>query len=150
MQTCGDWKSVNHEIMKNIGTISLVLAAWLFAGCATQTATKTLTVFDNDKQINLVVGQPFMVQLASNPTTGYRWIYQQQGTAILEPVGEPRYLSGPAAIGMVGGGGTEYFMFKAKSIGQQTLKLEYLRPFERDVPPVQTVSYNLVVSGTGQ
>jgi inhibitor of cysteine peptidase len=135
--------------MKTIGSISLVLAAWLFAGCAT-TATKTLTVFDNDKQINLAVGQSFMVQLASNPTTGYRWIYQQEGTAFLEPVGEPRYQSGPAPIGTVGGGGTEYFAFKATNIGQQTLKLEYLRPFVRDVPPVQTVSYNLVVSGNGQ
>jgi inhibitor of cysteine peptidase len=136
--------------MKTVGTISLVLAAWLFAGCATTTATKTLTVFDNNKQINLVVGQSFMVQLASNPTTGYRWIYQQEGTAFLELVGEPRYQSGPAPVGTVGGGGTEYFAFKATNIGQQTLKLEYVRPFERDVLPVQTVNYNLVVSGNGQ
>lgn len=136
--------------MNTFGAISLVLATGLFAGCATQTTTKTLTVFDNDKQINLVVGQPFMVQLASNPTTGYRWIYEQEGTAFLEPVGEPRYQAGSAPIGMVGGGGTEYFMFKATNAGQQSLKLEYVRPFERDVPPVQTVSYNLVVAGKAQ
>ncbi len=136
--------------MKTAGIISLVLAAGLFAGCATHSNTKTLTVFDNDKQINLVVGQSFVVQLASNPTTGYHWIYRQEGTAFLEPVGEPRYQPSPAPAWTVGGGGMEYFVFKATNAGQQTLKLEYLRPFERDVPPVQTVSYNLVVSSQGQ
>lgn len=131
-------------------TISLVIAACLFAGCATTTNIKTLTAFDNNKQVNLVVGQSFMVQLTSNPTTGYRWIYQQEGTAFVEPVGEPRYQSGPAPVGMVGGAGTEYFTFKATSAGQQTLKLVYLRPFERDVAPVQTVTYNLVINSNAQ
>jgi inhibitor of cysteine peptidase len=136
--------------MKTFGTISVVLAVWLLAGCATTDTAKTLTVFDNNKQINLVVGQSFVVQLASNPTTGYRWIYRQEGTAFLEPVGEPRYQVGPAPIGMVGSGGTEYFTFKTTNAGEQTLKLEYCRPFERDVAPVQTVTYDLVVGGKGQ
>jgi inhibitor of cysteine peptidase len=135
---------------KTFGTFALVLAAMLLAGCATTTATKTLTIFDNNKSINLAVGQVFMVTLETNPTTGYRWDYQQEGTAFLEPLGEPRYQAGSAPVGMVGGGGKEYFTFRPSNAGQQTLKLDYHRPFERDVAPLQIVSYNLVVAGQGQ
>jgi len=88
--------------------------------------------------------------LEANSTTGYRWDYQQEGTAFLEPVGGPRYQAGPTPIGMTGVGGREYFTFRATNAGQQTLKLEYHRPFERDVAPVQTVIYNLVVGGKVQ
>jgi inhibitor of cysteine peptidase len=136
--------------MKTFGNLSLVLAALLFAGCATTTSTKTLTIFDNNKQINLAVGESFVVELEMNPTTGYRWDYQQEGNAILEPVGMPRYQAGAAPVGMVGGIGREYFSFRAANAGQQTLKLEYHRPFERDVAPLQTVVYNLVIGGKAQ
>jgi inhibitor of cysteine peptidase len=136
--------------MKAFRFLSFVLAAGLFAGCATTTTTKTLTSFDNHKQISLDIGQLFVVELEANPTTGYRWDYQQEGNAFLEPVGESRYQAGAAPIGMVGGGGREYFTFRAANAGQQILKLEYHRPFERDVAPVQTVIYNLVIGGKGQ
>jgi len=133
--------------MKTFGNLSLVLAATLLAGCATTTTTKNLTVLDNNKQVNLTAGQVFVVELEANPATGYRWDYRQEGNAFLEPVEAPRYQAGAAPIGMVGGGGREYFTFRASNAGQQTLNLQYHRPFEREVAPVQTVVFNLVVGG---
>jgi inhibitor of cysteine peptidase len=132
--------------MKLAGITSLVVSAVLFAGCATPT-TKTLTVFDNNKQINLTVGEMFVVALPTNPTMGYWWSYEQEGNAFLEQVGEPGYQTGSAPVGTAGGNGTEYYTFRASNAGQQTLKLDYVRPFVKDAAPVQTVSYDLVVGG---
>ena len=107
--------------MKTLGILSLVLAATLLAGCATTTTTNTLTVLDNNQQVNLTAGQLFVVELEASPTTGYRWDYQQEGNAFLEPVDAPRYQAGAAPMGMVGGGGREYFTFRAANAGQQNL-----------------------------
>jgi inhibitor of cysteine peptidase len=136
--------------MKAFAIFSFALAAGLIAGCATTPGTKTLTVFDNNKQVNLAAGQTFVVELEARPTTGYRWDYQQEGNAALELVAGPRYQADATPSSLVGGSGREYFTFRAANAGQQTLKLEYHRPFEPDVAPVQTVVYNLVVGAQGQ
>jgi inhibitor of cysteine peptidase len=133
------------KIMKNFVIIYLAVCASLLAGCASTTSTKTLTIFDNNKQISVTVGQVFVVKLSSNPTTGYRWRYQPEQTAILEQVGEPAYRNGASPIGNMGGGGTVFFTFKANNVGQQVLTFEYSRPFEKDVNPAQTATFNLAV-----
>jgi inhibitor of cysteine peptidase len=132
------------SVMKTFRIILLVLTALLFAGCATN-STKTLTEFDNNKHINLMVGQLFVVKLPSNSTTGYRWNYQNGDNAVIEMVGSPSFQIGSAPVGTVGGGSTEFFTFRAKSVGQENLKFEYSRLFGGGIAPEQTVSYDLVV-----
>jgi inhibitor of cysteine peptidase len=133
--------------MKTFKLLASALTALLFAGCATTNNTKTLTSFDSGKQATVTVGQVFVVELPSNPTTGFRWNYQQDGEPVVEQVGEPSYLLGPSPVGMMGGGGTETWTFRATKEGRETLRLEYARPWEKDAAPVQTIVFKLVVAG---
>lgn len=131
--------------MKNSKLSFVAFIGLLFAGCATSNSTLTLTSFDSGKQVILAVGQVFLVQLPSNSTTGYRWNEANKGEAAVKGVGEPSYIIGAAPIGMVGTGGTETWTFRAIKTGQETLRLEYSRPFEKDLAPAQTVAFDLVV-----
>lgn len=131
--------------MKTISLLSIALSSLLFAGCATTGSVKTLTPFNSDRQVTFAVGQVFMVELPANPTTGFRWTCRPEAESVVEQVGEPVFVNGSAPVGSMGGVGMDYFKFRATKAGQQTLKLDYARPWERDVAPAQTLSYELVV-----
>jgi len=133
------------DTMKMFRLLSFAFIGLLFTGCATTDLTQVLTPLDSNKQVTLKVGQVFEVELPSNQTTGYRWNYRSDGEAVVEKVGEPSYMLGSSPMGMVGGGGTEIWTFRATNGGRGTIRLEYARPWERDVAPVQTVVFKVVV-----
>jgi inhibitor of cysteine peptidase len=132
--------------MKTTNLLSYALMALIFTGCATsKTPTKTLTAFDDNKQLTVVVGQTFVVELPSNPTTGYRWNYRLAGGNVVEQIGEPFFQVGAAPVGTIGNGGTEYFTFRATQLGRQSLRMEYERSWEKDVAPAKIVNYEIIV-----
>lgn len=106
---------------------------------ATSTASGPAPVV-TEKQANTtvqaVVGQPFIVALQGNPTTGFTW----KATAVpafMAQVGDPVFVS-QGASGTVGAGGVQTFTFTVKSAGQGPLTMVYARPFEKNVPPAKT------------
>jgi inhibitor of cysteine peptidase len=46
---------------------------------------------------------------------------------------------------MVGAGGTEIWTFRAVRKGKTTLTLGYVRPWEKGIAPVKTVSWPITV-----
>jgi inhibitor of cysteine peptidase len=70
-----------------------------------------------------------------------------EGTgAVLAQLGEPIYRQAPQeGEDLVGVGGTETFRFEANGAGQTTLRLEYRRPWEEGVDPVETFAVEVVV-----
>lgn len=98
-------------------------------GCSSPGPT-TLGENDNGTAITAKTGQQVVVELPSNPTTGFMWVVAESGP--LTQVGEAAYES-PAKPGVVGAGGTETFTFKAERAGSGKLTLEYRRPWEKDV-----------------
>jgi len=113
----------------------------LLVGCATSQPAKTLTSLDSGQKVLLTVGQNLVVQLRSNPTTGYDWNERSVTESVLEKVGEPIFTQDSAPTGMVGVGGTEIWRFNATKVGQQSLIFDYARSWETNVTPAQSVSF---------
>ncbi len=93
---------------------------------------------DNGKRAHVPVGQWVLVRLSGNPTTGYQWQTAAVQGQSLRLMAEPQYVATPVKPGVVGSGGTYYFKFRALQPGLTTIKLSYLRPWQKDQPPLET------------
>jgi inhibitor of cysteine peptidase len=144
----------NHRTSYAIHTVVVALTFLLVvAGCAAKhAATSTppkakppivVSESDADKPIQLILGQTLQVRLASNPTTGYSWSVQQRPDQ-LELV-QSAYAADPQGRNMPGAGGHQTIEFVARSAGNGELKLEYRRPWEKNVAPARTFTASVVV-----
>lgn len=88
-------------------------------------------------------GEVLVVNLASNPATGYGWQVQRLDARILRPLNASEWV--PDTPGKLGGSGTEVLRFAAISKGQATLNLVYVRPWETDRAPAKTFSLEVNV-----
>lgn len=100
---------------------------------------------DQGSTVELEVGQTLVVELISNPTTGYSWQVLELDAGVLAQQGEPEYVEDSQSEGLVGAGGTETFRFEALLAGQTTLSLGYLRPWEENVDPIETFTITVTV-----
>jgi len=123
-----------------LATISLFLTLMAIAQNPAATAgaassTTTLTSHDDGRIITLAKGATLVVQLESNPTTGYSWAVKGN-TAPLKLVGSDSKPTDQS--GRMGAPSTQQFRFKAMETGTVTLKLIYRRPWEQNIAPVKT------------
>lgn len=116
-----------------------LLTAWA-AGCAAQSREYA----NPDVPIEVKAGQEFTIALESNRTTGYGWqLAEPLDENILKLVGS-EYRSS-ATTPLPGAGGKEIWTFKAVAPGKTTVSLKYVRPWEKNVPPIQTAAFAVVV-----
>lgn len=100
---------------------------------------------DNGSEVVLAAGQVLEVTLESNPTTGFSWQVSEVDGAVLAQVGEAVFQQAPTeGEQLVGAGGVETLQFAA-SPGETTLTLEYRRPWEKDVDPLETFTVQVTV-----
>ena len=100
-----------------------------------------LTDADNNKSIEVAVGQRIEIRLQGNVTTGYEWLLQPfPGSLELSD-----FSYAPAGKQMPGSGGVQSVGFIAKSPGSGDVKLEYRRPWEKDTPPARTFAIKITV-----
>lgn len=95
------------------------------------------------KKIEVSTGQEFNVRLKANHTTGYRWIVTQPPSESVVTFAWKLYNEPDNQ--MPGAPGEEIWGFKAVAPGTATLQLSYVRPFEKDAPPAQEATYQIVV-----
>jgi formylglycine-generating enzyme required for sulfatase activity/predicted secreted protein len=81
---------------------------------------------DSFEEVTTVVGEEFEISLESNPTTGYSWSLVEDLPDWLELVGTTYVATDP---GMVGGGGTQTWTFRATGSGSATLTFQYIQPW---------------------
>lgn len=122
----------------------VLLAITLMAGCASAAKGDpiVLTGKDAGKSIEVKVGDTIQVSLEGNPTTGYNWVMAPQDPAVLEQQGEAEF---KAVDESLGASGLITETFKAMKKGQTTLRLEYKRPWEKDITPEKTFEVTVVV-----
>ena len=87
---------------------------------------QSLTEADNERTVDLRVGESVRLTLPENATTGYRWTVDHFDREVVDPAGsEPHY-----AGGAVGSAGNVTFDFTAKKAGRGEVALKYWRHFE--------------------
>jgi inhibitor of cysteine peptidase len=87
-----------------------------------------LTAADSGKTLEVSSGDILSIQLAENPTTGYRWTLQTPDEQILEL----QSLEFSPANSGIGAGGQRTFTLQAKSPGTAHLQLKEWRQWEGD------------------
>ena len=103
----------------------------------------TASLTDSGGEASLLPGQPLVVRLPSNPSTGYGWSYTVVGDDVLRL----ESVSGatPSADGMVGVPGETVWSFRARGKGIAELNYVYARSWEKHAPPAKTFRLTVVV-----
>ena len=87
---------------------------------------QSLTEADNERTVDLRVGESVRLTLPENATTGYRWAIDRPDRDVVEEAGSEPDPSG----GAIGSGGNVTFDFTAKKAGNGEVALKYWRHFE--------------------
>ncbi len=121
----------------------LVLAVVLAVAGCTDHPLAPEPASDPSVPIQVEAGARFAIRLESNPSTGYSW-------RLARPLDERvvRALSSiyePPENPVPGAGGWERWLFAAVTPGRAQIDLEYVRPWETDVPPARTASFTVEV-----
>jgi inhibitor of cysteine peptidase len=113
-----------------------------------------LVAGDAGKTVEVVEGDGFAVRLDSNPSTGYEWeVIIDDGTGDGDGAGgagttavivTDRVFAGDAGD-LEGAPGTEIIRFEARSAGRSTVTLNYRRPWETDVDPIESLVFRIDV-----
>jgi inhibitor of cysteine peptidase len=116
--------------MKALSGTVVILAIFMIS-LPLAAAQKTLTEKDDEKLVNLGVGDKLIINLPGNYTTGYQWeVKEGYDDDVIKQKGKGEYQ--PEKTDLVGAGGIATFTFKAAGIGRTDLNLEYRRPWEKD------------------
>ena len=129
--------------MKRFIVPILILSLSVVIGCNNEKTNLNATASASGG-IETKVGANFVIRLESNPTTGYSWRTAEFASGIVELVSneyKPQNNSG----NIVGSGGTEIWTFKAVGKGKINITFEYVRPWEKDVPPIKKETYLITV-----
>jgi len=139
-----------------IAVFSLIVAlVLLFAGGIQPTQAQppspvneiTLTAQDAGRQVDLDKNHLLTLNLEGNPSTGYGWQVQRVNAQVLRQVGDIEFKPGS---GQIGAPGIQTIRFEGVAAGQTELTLVYGRPWEKDVPPLQTFSIQVQSLGAYQ
>ena len=93
--------------------------------------------------VTLTAGCRFTVRMHSNPTTGYGWQLTKPLDEKIIVLVTNDYIRPDTRL--VGVGGNEVWVFKAVGRGQTEIVLKYVRPWEKDQPPVETNVFKVIV-----
>ena len=101
---------------------------------------------DSGKLVRLEPGQQLVVQLNSNPTTGYQWrINETIDRAVLLP-DATRFSQTSAEKSRSEEVGTQYLRFVAQQPGRTNLSLVYTNPRSGDVPDTPRYKVEVIVA----
>lgn len=140
--------------MKPMPLLGLLLALSACAAAPAPTGTPEPAVLPDDGIVRpdgagpvaLKAGQVLEIALMANASTGYQWQVVSDGAPALArttgPATPPPMDTQPP---MPGAPGIARWWFRAEQPGNVTVKLEYRRPWEKDVPAAETAEYAVTV-----
>ncbi|MBT2295347.1 protease inhibitor I42 family protein [Pseudomonas fluorescens] len=109
----------------------------LLSACATPPKHNVTVEKLSQCPVQLTSGQNLILNLPSNPSTGYRWAIQDSAGGVLKALG-PEVYRNPEDAGIVGAAGVSTWRFQAFAAGTGRLRLTYQQPWAPEVPPVET------------
>lgn len=123
----------------------VLVAAALFAmpaWSAGQTLDATVYELGNaSTPIAENVGSRFLIELASNKTTGYSWAAGITGRSVTSEGSAYQASEGHA----MGAPGQQIFLFDASRKGTSTVTFSYRRPWEHGQSAAKTITFTIVV-----
>lgn len=125
----------------------LPLATLALLAACTNRAPSTLTLEQQSRYCDPLVlheGQEFNLRLPSNPTTGFRWVMNENAAPALKQLG-PEVYSTPEEADVVGSAGVSTWRFRAVARGEGRLALDYRRPWENTVPAAKRFDCRITV-----
>lgn len=93
----------------------------------------------SSQSITVKKDRNFVIDLKSNPTTGYSWALLKNIDKRFVRIMGSKYI--PYKTGFTGSGGKEIWTFKALSKGKTSLVFGYKRSWEKDIPPIETKKF---------
>jgi inhibitor of cysteine peptidase len=99
---------------------------------------QSLTEADNERTVDLRVGEGVRLTLPENATTGYRWAIDRLDRDVVDMAGSDSHYGGG-----IGAAGNVTFDFTAKKAGSSEVALKYWRHFEGDGSIVRRFSFRL-------
>jgi len=121
----------------SVARVAALVGAWLMyspgaVSCAdAEKAPKTmlsLVETDNDRTVDIRLGETVKITLPENATTGYRWAIDRYDDEFIEALAtEPHYTAKA-----IGSGGEVAFIFQGKKIGTGEIALKHWRHWEGD------------------
>jgi len=85
------------------------------------------------KPVQAKAGKEFVITLKSNITTGYQWQLTKAVDKEYVILTGLKYVTKKPKL--IGSGGKEEWTFKAVKPGKTTISFQYVRPWEKKVPP---------------
>ena len=133
-----------HKIFKRMVLVSLALLfALAFTSCSE--AGGTLTGKNNGGSIDMEVNDLVNIELESNPTTGYGWFLSEETDGSIIALTDSEFIEPKKDKKIMGAAGLELFTFKAVSNGKTSIILNYERPWEEVVEPLEVFEINVSV-----
>jgi inhibitor of cysteine peptidase len=120
-------------------------ATWNFGAQIVQAAKEegAANLSDPSKSLVVKVGREFTIVLESNRTTGYQWQTDEPVDESIVKLIRAEYQAPETRL--VGAGGKEIWVFRALSQGRTTIRMKYVRPWEKDASPAKKASFVIVV-----
>ncbi len=123
----------------------------------------TITISEDDfrrnnahpsKEVTLAPGDTLVIELGSNPTTGYRWTEKPANSSpkVLKQAKHEYIQRGgkdPNGKPILGAGGVETWIFRAAKSGKVTLGFSYGRPWQGGEKGTWTLKVSAKVSPAG-
>lgn len=127
----------------SIGLIVLMLGGGIPAMAGSPAFDEiVLNQADNGRTVTLNGSQVLVLNLESNPSTGYSWAVQSMDGGVLQQVGDYEWIP---SSGLLGAPGTQVLRFAGAAEGQTTLTLNYARSWETAIGPQGTFSIQVQV-----
>jgi inhibitor of cysteine peptidase len=137
---------------KIILTCAVVALALSLFACSSEVA---VSASYDGKEVKVPVDGSLIVTLESNPTTGFKWQYEEEvkdtlhiltgipDETVLALVGQ-KFVA-PEAGAPPGTGGEEVWTFRAMGKGTTELSMEYSQPWEGGMKAARTFNLTIVV-----
>jgi inhibitor of cysteine peptidase len=121
-----------------LAVVAFVLAALVLTVSGCDLDGKVKEYRDPAALIEVEKGDEFAIVLESNPTTGYQWKLAEPLEAEIVVLVKTEYEAPDTEL--LGAGGEEKWTFKAEGLGDTSITLAYVRPWEdadEELPPME-------------